>query len=100
MVKCYLVFTGKDAKHMVPDEFSKDCRNFEKFLQLVIQHPAFSNDESLEKFLQEESPPVRTKVKKGVMESLSRSVSDFRHHNHKVKSSYVFLLGENELEVK
>lgn len=74
---------GKDAKHMVPDEFSKDCRNFEKFLQLVIQHPAFSNDESLQKFLQEESPPVRTKVKKGVMESLSRSVSDFRHHNHK-----------------
>ena len=45
-------------------------------------------------------PPVRTKVKKGVMESLSRSVSDFRHHNHKVKSSYVSLLGENELEVK
>lgn len=74
---------GKDAKHMVADEFLRDCRNFEKFLQLVILHPAFSKDEDLQKFLQEENPPVRAKVKKGVIESLSRSVSDFRHHNHK-----------------
>lgn len=74
---------GKDAKHMVADEFSRDCRNLEKFLQLVIAHPAFSKDEDLPKFLKEENPPVRTKVKKGVMESLSKSVSDLRHHNHK-----------------
>lgn len=74
---------GKDAKHMVADEFSRDCRNLEKFLQLVVAHPAFSKDEDLQKFLKEEDPPARSKVKKGVMESLSRTVSDFRHHNHK-----------------
>ena len=26
---CFL-FSGKDAKHMVADEFSRDCRNLEK----------------------------------------------------------------------
>ncbi|KAL9960448.1 hypothetical protein ACROYT_G033909 [Oculina patagonica] len=74
---------GKEAKNMVADEFSRDCRNMEKFLQLVVAHPAFSKDEELQKFLKEENPPVRTKVKKGMMESLSRAVGDFRHHNHK-----------------
>ncbi|XP_020626020.1 sorting nexin-32-like [Orbicella faveolata] len=74
---------GKDAKNMVADEFSRECRNMEKFLQLVVSHPAFSKDEDLQKFLKEENPPVRTKVKKGVMESISRAVGDFRHHNHK-----------------
>lgn len=74
---------GKDAKNMVADEFSRECRNMEKFLQLVVLHPAFSKDEDLQKFLKEENPPVRTKVKKGVMESISRAVGDFRHHNHK-----------------
>lgn len=74
---------GKDAKNMVADEFSRECRNMEKFLQLVVLHPAFSKDEDLQKFLKEENPPVRTKVKKGVIESISRAVGDFRHHNHK-----------------
>lgn len=74
---------GKDAKNMVADEFSRDCRNMEKFLQLVVAHPAFSKDEDLQNFLKEENPPVRSKVKKGLMTSLSRAVDDFRHHSHK-----------------
>lgn len=74
---------GKDAKNMVADEFSRDCRNVEKFLQLVVAHPAFSKDEDLQKFLKEENPPVRSKVKKGLITSLSRAVDDFRHHSHK-----------------
>jgi len=45
---------------------------------------------------------VRTKVKKGVMESISRAVGDFRHHNHKVnimrllteQRDYVFCLND------
>ncbi|XP_022793565.1 sorting nexin-32-like [Stylophora pistillata] len=70
---------GKDAKNMVADEFSRDCRNMEKFLQLVVAHPAYSKDEDLQKFLKEENPPVRSKVKKGIVidKFNSRAVDDF-----------------------
>jgi len=40
---------------MVADEFSRECRNMEKFLQLVVSHPAFSKDEDLQKFLKDEN---------------------------------------------
>ncbi|XP_031568669.1 sorting nexin-5-like [Actinia tenebrosa] len=74
---------GKDSKTMVPDEFTRDCRNLEKFLQLILVHPAFKKDEGLEKFLTEEEAPVRSKVKKGLFDSLSKTVGEVRFQGYK-----------------
>ncbi|XP_032228910.2 sorting nexin-5 [Nematostella vectensis] len=74
---------GKNAKNMIGDEFFKDCRNLEKFIQLVLAHPALKNDGDLEKFLTEEQAQTRTKIKKGLFGSLSKTVGEVRYQSHK-----------------
>ncbi|KXJ12229.1 sorting nexin-6 [Exaiptasia diaphana] len=74
---------GKDAKNMVADEFTKECRSLEKFLQLILVHPAFKKDGILEKFLIEQEAPARTKVKKGLFGSLGKTVDEMRFQGYK-----------------
>ncbi|KAK3730523.1 hypothetical protein QZH41_017232, partial [Actinostola sp. cb2023] len=74
---------GKDAKTMVADEFTKDCRSLEKFLHLILVHPAFKKDGILEKFLIEQEAPVRTKVKKGLFGGLGKTVDEMRYQGYK-----------------
>ncbi|XP_019617635.1 PREDICTED: sorting nexin-32-like [Branchiostoma belcheri] len=42
---------GNDIKLVVGDEFEKDCRSLEKYLQLVVTHPTLGQDEAITKFL-------------------------------------------------
>ena len=45
---------GNRTKSMVGDEFTKECRSLEKYIQLLLVHPSFCNNENLTKFLIEE----------------------------------------------
>ncbi len=96
---------------MLGDEFTKECRSLEKYIQLLLVHPVFSNDENLRKFLIDEEVlpdiltvvkiqllsfnccqvhiylfqlPARVKVKKGILNSLSKTVDEVRFNSHKV----------------
>lgn len=74
---------GNKTKSMLGDEFTKECRSLEKYLQLLLVHPVFSHDENLRKFLIDEELPARVKVKKGILNSLSKTVDEVRFHSHK-----------------
>ncbi|CAB4012189.1 sorting nexin-5-like [Paramuricea clavata] len=74
---------GNKTKSMLGDEFTKECRSLEKYLQLLLVHPVFSHDENLKKFLIDEELPARVKVKKGILNSLSKTVDEVRFHSHK-----------------
>ncbi|XP_077864606.1 sorting nexin-32-like [Saccoglossus kowalevskii] len=42
---------GSSSRTLIGDEFKKDCRSLEKYLQLVIKHNLLGKDETLGKFL-------------------------------------------------
>lgn len=50
----FKLFPGNKTKSMLGDEFTKECRSLEKYLQLLLVHPVFSHDENLRKFLIDE----------------------------------------------
>ncbi|XP_046574369.1 sorting nexin-32-like [Haliotis rubra] len=79
---------GNDTKILKGDEFHKDCRTMEKYLQLMLQHEAFGGDASLEKFLSEKEPPVRVKVKKGLFGKLSSAMDGARKGGHRDIDEY------------
>lgn len=74
---------GKETKTMVGDDYTKDCKSLQKYLQLVISEPKLNADETLKSFLTEEKAPVRANVKKGFLTSLKGALDDARFHNHK-----------------
>ena len=39
---------------MLGDEFTKECRSLEKYIQLLLVHPVISRDVNLRKFLIDE----------------------------------------------
>ena len=49
---------GNKTKSMLGDEFTKECRSLEKYLQLLLVHPVLCDNENLKKFLIDEE--VRT----------------------------------------
>lgn len=74
---------GTKTKSMLGDEFTKDCRSLEKYIQLLLVHPVFAKDKNLRKFLIDEELPARVKVKKGILNSLSKTVGEVRFHSHR-----------------
>ncbi|XP_033113795.1 sorting nexin-5-like [Anneissia japonica] len=74
---------GTQSKNMKGDEFHKDCRKLEKYLQAVVKHEAFGKNEALMHFLTKKEPPVRAKLKKGILSNLSRAVDGVRKGGHK-----------------
>ncbi|KAK3857804.1 hypothetical protein Pcinc_035961 [Petrolisthes cinctipes] len=62
---------GKESKTLIPDEFNKDCRQLQKYLELLLSHPVLGKNQRLHDFLTEKEPPPRTKVKRGLMGRLS-----------------------------
>ncbi|XP_063863965.1 sorting nexin-32-like [Scylla paramamosain] len=62
---------GKGSKTLIADEFHKDCQQLQKYLELLLSHPVLGKNEKLHDFLNEKTPPPRTKVKKGLMTKLS-----------------------------
>ena len=47
-------FSGNKTKSMLGDEFTKECRSLEKYLQLLLVHPVLCDDANLKKFLIDE----------------------------------------------
>ncbi|XP_028414435.1 sorting nexin-5-like [Dendronephthya gigantea] len=74
---------GNKTKSMLGDEFTKECRSLEKYIQLLLVHPMISKDVNLRKFLIDEELPPRVKVKKGILNSLSKTVDEVRFTSHK-----------------
>ncbi|XP_070559662.1 sorting nexin-6-like [Ptychodera flava] len=74
---------GSGSKALIGDEFHKDCRGLEKYLQLVLKHELLGKEESLGKFLVDKEAPMRTKLKKNILSNLSKAVGEARKGNHK-----------------
>ncbi|CAL4108140.1 unnamed protein product [Meganyctiphanes norvegica] len=72
---------GKGSKTLIADDFHKDCRQLQKYLELVLSHPVLGKNQRLHEFLTIKEAPPRTKVKKGLMTRIADSF-DMR------KSSY------------
>ena len=53
-VLIFILLPGNKTKSMLGDEFTKECRSLEKYIQLLLVHPVFCKDENLKKFLIEE----------------------------------------------
>ncbi|XP_078676440.1 sorting nexin-5-like isoform X1 [Branchiostoma floridae x Branchiostoma belcheri] len=75
---------GNDIKLVVGDEFEKDCRSLEKYLQLVVTHPTLGQDEAITKFLTVREAPTRAKLKKSIFSNLSKAVGEARKGGHKM----------------
>lgn len=73
---------GSDSKTMIGDEFDRDCGRLEAYLNLMLAHPTYGTDVSLEKFLTEKEALPRAKVKKGMFVRLS-STLESRKEGHK-----------------
>ncbi|XP_076060921.1 sorting nexin-32-like isoform X1 [Oratosquilla oratoria] len=65
---------GKDSRKLIADEFHKDCRQLQKYIELLLSHPVLGKDEKLDSFLTNKDPPPRTKVKKSLLSRLSDSL--------------------------
>jgi hypothetical protein len=52
--KSFNLLLGNKTKSMLGDEFTKECRSLEKYIQLLLVHSVFCADENLKKFLIEE----------------------------------------------
>lgn len=74
---------GNDSRIVVPDEFSRDCRQIEKYLRLLLAHETFGKDKNLEKFLCEKDAPVKTKVNQGFFSRFSSAVETARKEHHR-----------------
>lgn len=74
---------GSDSKIVIPDEFSKDCRQVEKYLRLLLSHESFGRDKNLEKFLCVKEAPVKTKVNFGFFSRMSSAVETARKEHHR-----------------
>lgn len=62
---------GDDTRTLIGDEFYKDCRAMEKYLNLVLVHSHFGQDPHLEEFLTKPEAPTRAKVKKGLFSRIA-----------------------------
>lgn len=74
---------GNDTRLVRPDEFTRDCRQIEKYLRLMLGHETFGNDRSLSQFLCEKEAPVRTKVNRGIFSRMSNAVELARKGQHR-----------------
>lgn len=74
---------GSDANVIMADEFHKDCRNVERYLNMVISHEVFGKSEILKKFLCEKEAAVKTKLKKSLFMRVSQAVDEARKGQHK-----------------
>ncbi|XP_071486770.1 sorting nexin-5-like [Diadema antillarum] len=73
---------GEESTKMKGDEFHKDCRHLEKYLHYVIRHNVLGKDSTLAKFLTEIEPPVRAKVKRGLLSNLTQKMSEVMKGSH------------------
>uniref|UniRef100_A0A8W8LBF9 PX domain-containing protein n=1 Tax=Magallana gigas TaxID=29159 RepID=A0A8W8LBF9_MAGGI len=76
---------GSDANVIMADEFHKDCRNVERYLNMVISHEVFGKSEILKKFLCEKEAAVKTKLKKSLFMRVSQAVDEARKGQHKAR---------------
>ncbi|KAL4229785.1 hypothetical protein ACF0H5_010176 [Mactra antiquata] len=74
---------GNDSRIVIPDEFSRDCRQIEKYLRLLLAHEAFSKDKNIEKFLCDKDAPIKTKVTYGFFSRMSSAVETARKEHHR-----------------
>ncbi|XP_053399592.1 sorting nexin-5-like [Mercenaria mercenaria] len=74
---------GNDSRIVIPDEFSRDCRQIEKYLRLMLSHETFGKDKSLANFLCEKDAPVKTKVNQGFFSRMSSAVETARKGHHR-----------------
>lgn len=73
---------GEESTKVKGDEFHKDCRHLEKYLHLVIKHSLLGKDATLAKFLTEQEPPIRAKVKRGLLSNLTQKMSEVMKGGH------------------
>ncbi|XP_022320773.2 sorting nexin-5-like isoform X1 [Crassostrea virginica] len=79
---------GSDANMIMADEFHKDCRNVERYLNMLISHEVFGKSEILRKFLCEKEAAVKTKLKKSLFMRVSQAVDEARKGQHKDIDDY------------
>lgn len=73
---------GRRIKCVIGDEYEKDCRNLEKYLSLLIDHPVFGADTLLDRFLTQEKPPPCVAISK-----IKSKMIDAKKFNHTVNNS-------------
>ncbi|GAB1604621.1 sorting nexin-5-like, partial [Argonauta hians] len=79
---------GSESNLVIGDEFQRECQRIEKYLQLMLSHEVFQNDQYLSRFLSESEPPTRVKLRKGILHKLSNAVDEVRKGNHKDIDDY------------
>ncbi|XP_052795207.1 sorting nexin-5-like [Mya arenaria] len=79
---------GNDSKIVIPDEFSRDCRQIEKYLRMLLAHESCGKDGNIEKFLCEKEAPVKTKVNHGFFSRMSSAVETARKEHHRDIDEY------------
>ncbi|XP_052280581.1 sorting nexin-5-like isoform X1 [Dreissena polymorpha] len=74
---------GSDSRIVIPDEFSRDCRQIEKYLRMLLAHESFGKDKNLETFLCEKEAAIKAQVKHGFFSRMSSAVETARKEHHR-----------------
>lgn len=88
---------GHKSAVLVGDDYGEDCKIFEKFLMLCNKHSVLGLTELLKNFLCMKEPPTRVRVRRGILDSISKAVDERRYSNFKdVDDDYQNLRKKNE----
>ncbi|OWF45285.1 sorting nexin-5-like isoform X2 [Mizuhopecten yessoensis] len=80
---------GSSTNVLMADEFHVHCHSVEKYLVLVLEHEVLGKDkETLNNFLCQQEPPIRAKLKRGIMSRLSSAVEEARKGQHRDIDEY------------
>nr|XP_002121301.1 sorting nexin-5 [Ciona intestinalis] len=74
---------GSKTSVLVGDDYENNCRSYEKFLNLLTNHPRLGNSAVLQKFVREKEAPARVKVRRGIFGVLTKVVDDIKVSNYK-----------------
>ncbi|XP_033743528.1 sorting nexin-5-like [Pecten maximus] len=80
---------GSSTNVLMADEFHVHCHSVAKYLVLVLEHEVLGKDkETLSNFLCQQEPPIRAKLKRGIMSRLSSVVEEARKGQHRDIDEY------------
>lgn len=80
---------GSSTNVLMADEFHVHCHSVEKYLLLVLEHEVLGrNKDTLSNFLCQQEPPIRAKLKRGIMSRLSSVVEEARKGQHRDIDEY------------
>ena len=57
---------------MMGDDFVNDARHLERYMHQMLRHPVFGRDKHIEEFLVHRNAPIRAKIRKGFLVSITK----------------------------